>query len=134
MHQNVTTGSSLRGIPVPVARGFPVRPKAHIFATHTGVRSLSKMGRELREAIASTSENTDGRTVPLSEKLTRATGNYICTNCGKRGNPRVFDVFVNCPVCGSSRVMDADIWDRFGPKVVETTPVEENKEKNLQTE
>ena len=51
----------------------------------------------------------------MSYEVRRNTGNFICMGCGKRGTPGVFVTFVNCPECGSSEIMDADIWDRFGP-------------------
>ncbi|MBL7077789.1 MAG: hypothetical protein ISS31_09985 [Kiritimatiellae bacterium] len=54
--------------------------------------------------------------------------------CGKRGNPGAFGVFVNCTNCGSNQIMDADIWDRLGPKDIETIREQKNKGKNLQTE
>jgi len=54
--------------------------------------------------------------------------------CGKRGNPGVFGMFVNCPECDSSRIMDADIWDLYGPKDIDAIPDEKNKGMNLQTE
>jgi len=48
--------------------------------------------------------------------------------CGKRGSPGAFGVFINCTDCGSDQIMDADIWDRYGPKDLESFPSEHRRE------
>ncbi len=53
--------------------------------------------------------------------------------CGKRGSPGAFGVFVNCIDCGSDQIMDADIWDRYGPKDLETIRRKKSEEESEPT-
>lgn len=133
MPGDVTTGNSLREIPIGVSRGFPVRPKPHSFAIRSGVRSPVEDGFRVDEPIAATFEINDRRGVLLRERPYRATGSFVCMGCGKRGNPGAFGVFVNCTDCGSDQIMDADILDRFGPKDTEAIRREKNEKESEPT-
>ena len=39
---------------------------------------------------------------------------FLCRNCGFRGPDERFRDDVRCPECGSSRVVLAEAWDRYG--------------------
>ena len=53
----------------------------------------------------------------------RSDRQYICQDCRHRGNASQFGLFVRCPACESARILDAEIWDRFGLAGSSDTPL-----------
>jgi len=38
---------------------------------------------------------------------------FLCLNCKHKANAKEFGTFVECPQCGSERVVQADVWEHY---------------------
>lgn len=50
----------------------------------------------------------------IEVNMARSDRQYVCQDCQHRDSASQFGLFVNCPKCESSRILDAEICDRFG--------------------
>jgi len=62
----------------------------------------------------------------MSVEKNRTDKLYVCDECHYRGVAADFGLFVRCPECKSLRILDATIWDRFGPAVPKPQASEES--------